>query len=128
MPGLGGVSAHGRPALAAALPGLVGDRGVLDLRSTDYRGMWRPGPALRDQVVAVRVLAERGAGARRTTAAVSYHAKHVKGLLVRHLLTGRRRHTDPMAAIADAAAALELRVVVISDGSHRSVDLVGRYP
>jgi cytoplasmic iron level regulating protein YaaA (DUF328/UPF0246 family) len=125
VPGLGGVSAHWRPALADSLPRLVGDRPVLDLRSTDYRGMWRPGPELRDQVVAVRVLAERGTGSRRTTAAVSYHAKYVKGRLVRHLLTARRRPTDPMTAIADAAAALELRVAVTS---HGSVDLVGRYP
>ncbi len=128
VPGLGGVSAHWRPALAVAVPVLVGDQPVLDLRSTDYRAMWRPGPQLRDQVVAVRVLAERGSGSRRTTAAVSYHAKHVKGLVARHLLTGRRRHTDPMAAIADAAAALDLRVVPTSRASHRSVDLVGRYP
>ena len=128
VPGLGGVGAHWRSPLAAALPLLVGDQPVLDLRSTDYRALWRPGPELCDQVVTVRVLAERGTGSRRTTAAVSYHAKHVKGLLVRHLVTARRRHTDPMAAIADAASALELRVVVTSQRSHQSVDLVGRYP
>ena len=48
------------------MPGLVGDQPVLDLRSTDYRALWRPAAALRDQVVAVRVLAERpGPGQRR---------------------------------------------------------------
>ena len=43
VPGLGGVAAHWRAPLAAALPELVGDQSVLDLRSTDYRGVWRPG-------------------------------------------------------------------------------------
>ena len=125
VPGLGGVSAHWRPSLRAAMPALVGDRPVLDLRSTDYRGMWKPGPELRYQVVAVRVLAEQGTGSSRTTAPVSYHAKYVKGLVVRHLVTGRRRHTDPMAALAAAAAALDLRVEMVR-GPDRSVDLVGR--
>jgi uncharacterized protein len=128
VPGLGGVSAHWRAALAAAMPGLVGDRAVLDLRSTDYLGMWRPGPELRDRVVAVRVLAERRAGGRRTTSSVSFHAKQVKGQVVRHLVSGRRRHTDPMEALADAAAALRLRVEVALSGPFRGVDLVGRYP
>ena len=87
VPGLGGVSAHWRPALAAAMPALVGSEPVLDLRSTDYRGMWRPGPDLRDQVVTVRVLAERGTGRGRRTGVVSFHAKHVKGQVVRHLVS-----------------------------------------
>ena len=125
VPGFGGVSAHWRPSLRTAMPALVGDQPVLDLRSTDYRGMWKPGPELRDQVVTVRVLAEQGTGASRKTAPVSYHAKYVKGLVVRHLVAGRRRHTDPMAALADAAAALDLRVDVVR-GPDRMVDLVGR--
>ena len=44
VPGFGGVSAHWRPSLRTAMPALVGDQPVLDLRSTDYRGMWKPGP------------------------------------------------------------------------------------
>jgi cytoplasmic iron level regulating protein YaaA (DUF328/UPF0246 family) len=127
IPGLGVVSAHWRPALRTAMPALVGDSPVLDLRSTDYRDMWKPGPELREQVVAVRVLAEQGTGAGRRTMPVSYHAKYVKGLVVRHLVGGRRRHTDPMAALADAAAALDLRVEV-TGGPDRTVDLVGRVP
>ncbi len=82
VPGLGGVTAHWRAPLAAAMPTEVGDHPVLDLRSTDYRGMWRPTGELADQVLAVRVLAERATGARRTTSVVSFHAKTVKGLVV----------------------------------------------
>jgi uncharacterized protein len=124
VPGHGGVTAHWRRPLAAAMPGLVGDQPVLDLRSTDYRGMWRPGPGLRDRVVAVRVLAERPTGA---VGPVSYHAKWVKGLVVGHLVRSRRSYADPMAALADAAAALGLRLVDTSTATERAVDLVGRY-
>jgi cytoplasmic iron level regulating protein YaaA (DUF328/UPF0246 family) len=124
--GIGSVTTHWRAPLAEALPGLVGDEPVLDLRSGDYRAMWRPVGGLRDQVVAVRVLAERGTGAHRTVGPVSHHAKTVKGLVVRHLVSGRCRHRDPMAALADAADALDLRVVDTSSGPVRSVDLVGR--
>ena len=79
VPGLGGVTAHWRLPLAAAMPAVVGDHAVLDLRSTDYNGMWRPTGELAERVVAVRVLAQRGTGARRTTSVVSFHAKTVKG-------------------------------------------------
>jgi cytoplasmic iron level regulating protein YaaA (DUF328/UPF0246 family) len=124
VPGHGRVTAHWRRPLAVAMPRLVGDQPVLDLRSTDYRGMWRPSPGLRDQVVAVRVLAERPTGA---VAPVSYHAKWVKGLVVGHLVRSRRTYPDPMTALADAADALELRLVDTSTATDRSVDLVGRY-
>jgi hypothetical protein len=91
--------------------------------------MWRPAGALAERVVAVRVLAERGAGVRRTTSVVSFQAKTVKGLVVRHLVTSRRRHIDPLAALCDAADALDLRVELPPPGlSPRVVDLIGRYP
>ena len=131
VPGLGGVAAHWRRPLADVLPGLVGDRTVLDLRSSDYLGMWRPDADLRDRVLVVRVLAERVSGSSRTTSAVSYHAKWVKGLVTRHLVRSRRQWKDPWSALADAAGALDLRVVDTSTGGPRggwSADLVGRYP
>lgn len=124
VPGFGGVAAHWRRPLAAAVPRLVGDEGVLDLRSSDYRGMWRPGPALRDQVLAVRVLAQRPGG---QVGPVSYHAKWVKGLVLRHLVTSGEVYVDPLAALADAADALGLRLVDTSTAAERSADLVGRY-
>jgi len=127
VPGLGGVSAHWRAALAAALPLLVGDLPVLDLRSGDYVSMWRPAVPLRDQVVSVRVLAERGTGARRSVGPVSFHAKSVKGLVVRHLVTGRRVHRDPMTALSEVAGALGLRLTDTSSASGRSVDLIGPF-
>lgn len=122
LPGVGPLTAFWRDHLAAAMPELVGDDPVLDLRSTDYRAMWHPAGAVREQVVAVRVLAQRPDG---RVAPVSYHAKSVKGRLVRHLLAGRRRHRDPMAALSDAAGALGLQVRDTSTRAVRSADLVG---
>ena len=127
VPEFGGVSAHWRGPLAAVLPLLVGDLPVLDLRSSDYRSMWRPAAGLREQVVSVRVLAARGTGARRTVGPVSFHAKSVKGQVVRHLVTGRRTHRDPMAALSAAAVSLGLRLVDTSSPTARSVDLIGPF-
>ena len=131
VPGLGLVAAHWRAPLAAALPALVGASPVLDLRSTDYAAMWRPAGPLRAQVVAVRVLAERGSGRTRTVGAVSYHAKWVKGLLARHLLSSRRRPrtaAELVAAVRAAAGALDLRVAETGRWDAPALDLVGRYP
>lgn len=120
--GLGLVVAHWREPLAAVLPALVGGAAVLDLRSTDYTAMWRPAGPVRAQVLAVRVLAERGSGVARRVGPVSYHAKWVKGRLARHLLSSRRRPRT----VRDLAAA-----VAAEDRGTRvapALDLVGRYP
>ena len=122
VPGLGRVAAHWREPLRAVLPALLADEPVVDLRSTDYRALWRPDRALAGQVVEVRVLADRGRG---DPAPVSHHAKSVKGLLARALVVSRRRQTDAADAVTAAAAELRLRVVDTSTRTRRSVDLVG---
>jgi uncharacterized protein len=126
VPGLGRVAAHWRAPLAALMPSLVAEHPVLDLRSTDYLAMWRPGPALRGRVLQVRVLADPGTG--RAPSGVSYHAKWVKGLLVRHLALLRRWPADPWTAVTGAAVALDLTVLDSSTADVCRVDLVGRYP
>ena len=82
---------------------------------------------MREQVLAVRVLAEKGSGARRTVGPVSFHAKTVKGLVARHLVAGRTRYRDPMTAVTAVADALDLRVGDTSTRAGRSVDVIGRY-
>jgi hypothetical protein len=126
VPGFGGVAAHWRGPVAALMPSLVGEQAVIDLRSTDYLAIWRPGPALRGRVLQVRVLADPGTG--RAPSAVSYHAKWVKGLLVRHLAMLRAWPVDPWAAVTGAATALGLTVLDSSTPEVCRVDLVGRYP
>ncbi len=128
VPGFGTVAAHWRPHLARALPLLVGEEGVLDLRSTDYLALWRPSPPVADQVLTVRVLAEGAAGGRRT--AVSFYAKHVKGQVVRHVVSARQDASEPETAVREAAAALDLRVewAAARVGGGRALDLIGRYP
>ena len=131
VPGLGPVAAHWRAPLADVLPGLVGASPVLDLRSTDYAAIWRPTGPVRTQMLAVRVLAERGSGRDRTVGPVSYHAKWVKGRLARHLLSSRRRPRtvrDLVAAVEAAAAELDLRVEDRGTPAAPTLDLVGRYP
>lgn len=128
VPGLGGVTKHWRGPLASALPELVGNAPVLDLRSGDYLGLWRPGPDLRRQVLTVRVLAAREAGGRRLVAPVSYHAKLVKGQVARHVLMSRRTFVQATSAVEDAASALGLDVVDTARSGAPSVDVIGTYP
>ena len=126
VPGLGVVATHWRAPLAAAMPALVGDQPVVDLRSTDYLAMWRPGPQLTDQVLQVRVLADPGDG--RAPAPVSYHAKWVKGLVARGLASLPGPPGEPRSALAAVAEALHLRVLDSATPTVQRVDLVGRYP
>ena len=134
VPGLGGVTAHWRGPLAEEMADTVGDHAILDLRSTDYRGMWTPRDA--ERVVTVRVVAER-APARRGAAGVrsqvSFQAKTVKGLVLRHLVSASTRQEDPMMALARAADAMDMwlepdQMRASRPGAPRSVDVVGRYP
>lgn len=121
VPGIGNLTSYWREPLAVTMPALLGDEPVLDLRSTDYRALWRPRGACRDQVVAVRVLSRRPDG---RVGAVSHHAKTVKGLVVRHLVTSRRSQRDAMVALQSAAGALGATVVDTSTRTSRSADLV----
>jgi cytoplasmic iron level regulating protein YaaA (DUF328/UPF0246 family) len=84
LPELGVMASYWRPVLDRVLPGLLGEGLVIDLRSSDYAAMWRPGPALRDRVVVVRVLSRRPGQA---PAIISYPSKLGKGRLARALLS-----------------------------------------
>jgi hypothetical protein len=95
LDGFGGLAAHWRPALAAALP----DSGlVVDLRSGAYAAAWRPRAA---KVVGVRGLVERGG--RRTV--VSHMVKATRGEVARLLLEAPRAPRSPEGVAAIVAAA-----------------------
>ena len=97
LPGLGGVAAHWRSSLGPALEELVGDRLVVDLRSSMYAAFWRPPASLARRVTTVRVLHEV-AGKRQV---VSHFNKATKGRIVRELLeSGAKPRTPDMLAEA----------------------------
>lgn len=99
LPGIGVAGSTWRPVLAAAMPALLGDGLVVDLRSTDYAAMWRP-PRERD-VVTVRVLSPLPRGG---LGVVSFPSKHGKGVLARALLAAAAHGARP-ETIDDVAAA-----------------------
>lgn len=122
LPWIGGIAAYWRDHLWQVVPALLGDEPVVDLRSTDYRSLWRVPRSMRDQVVTVRVLARRADG---RVAPVSHHAKTVKGRLVRALVTDRHRPaSDALVALDRACAALGIDLVDTSTATARSVDVV----
>ena len=83
LPGVGGAGSSWRPILSTALPDLLGEELVVDLRSIDYAAMWRPTGELAERLVTVRVLSPRPDG---TTAVISHFSKHGKGRLAHALL------------------------------------------
>lgn len=95
LPGAGAVTAVWRQALGAALPALVEDRLVVDLRSTAYTGMWRARTQDRGRVVSVRVVQERVVRGEVRYMVVSHFNKATKGRIVRALLLAGARPKTP---------------------------------
>ncbi|MGA3564339.1 peroxide stress protein YaaA [Melissospora conviva] len=86
LPGLGGLTAYWRKALAAELARVAGDEPVLDLRSAAYGATWRPTGEVAGRTASVRVLHERMVDGTATRSVVSHFNKATKGRLVRDLL------------------------------------------
>lgn len=110
IPGIGGLGAFWRSELACLDARVAGEL-VVDLRSAEFVPLWRP-PAAADWV-SVRVEQE-AAGVRRV---VSHHAKYLRGVLVRHLLTSRGARPN------DAAALLRSARTLARSGRIRTADL-----
>jgi len=117
LPGLGGVAAHWRAALGPALEEHLGDRLLVDLRSTTYAAFWRPPAALARHVATVRVLHETN-GKRQV---VSHFNKATKGRLVRTLLESGANPRSP-GRLAEALRDLDW-VVEVVDGPRGVVQL-----
>lgn len=83
VPGLGLLTPVWRAALRESMPAVLGTTYAVDLRSTDYAGMWTATGPVRHQVLAVRVLSRRPSGPPRV---ISHFSKHGKGVLARALL------------------------------------------
>lgn len=102
LPGIGVAATFWRPALDVALPGLLGRSGlIVDLRSSDYAAMWRPGDDLARRVVNVRVLSPLPSG---SLGVVSYPSKYAKGALAA-ALARRIASGQGVVDVDDVAAA-----------------------
>jgi hypothetical protein len=95
------VSAAWRKALRAPLAAQVGDRLVVDLRSSAYASLWMPGA----NAVTVRVLHERESGGVVRRSVVSHFNKATKGRLTRALLESGQQPGKP-EEFADLVRAL----------------------
>jgi cytoplasmic iron level regulating protein YaaA (DUF328/UPF0246 family) len=111
LPGPGGVAAHWRDSLGPAIEGLLGDRLLVDLRSSMYAAFWRPPATLARRVATVRVLHEL-AGKRQV---VSHFNKATKGRIVRDLLEAGAAPRSP-GGLAEAMRDLGWAVEVDEPG------------
>jgi uncharacterized protein len=97
LPGIGGLAAFWRPALAAALPDKEGAL-VVDMRSGAYAAAWKP---RHSTLLAVRAFSETR-GKRKP---VSHMAKAVRGEVARVLLEAKAAPRTPEAAAQLVTAA-----------------------
>ncbi|WP_164983897.1 YaaA family protein [Cellulomonas endophytica] len=105
LPGLGALGPWWRPRLSPVLDAAALDPGagaglVVDARSAAYLAAWHPPAAA--TWVAVRVEQDVDG----TRSVVSHHAKHARGVLVRHLLVRRGRAPQDADELAHAATGL----------------------
>lgn len=97
LPALGTIAGVWRAPLATRIPGWVGRKVVLDLRSGAYAAAWRPAGDVASRTVTVQVT--------HNGKVVSHHNKATKGLLARALLSANAGPKTP-AALAEACAAV----------------------
>ena len=118
LPGVGSVTAAWKAALDAPLSGLIGERLVVDLRSSSYTGLWRArGDRLgAARTVTVRVLHEREVNGVLKRTVVSHFNKATKGRIVRALLLGGGEPKTP-DEFADALRGLGYTVESAGPGA-----------
>lgn len=109
-------AAYWRPYLGGVLPELVDGEFLVDLRSQDYKSMWRPsGPR-----AIVRVLHERTENGQVTRSVVSHFNKATKGRLAADLLASGDVPTS-VVELLDALRSLKYRAE--QSGPHQ-VDVI----
>lgn len=116
LPGVGGLAAHWRRALARPMRAVVADDLVLDLRSMGYASMWVPTGAVIGRTATVRALHERLVDGVTRRSVVSHFNKATKGRIVRDLATAG---ADPRTPDELAAALRDLKYRVEQEPAGR---------
>ena len=98
--GIGGLGGYWRPHLTAAIEQRAAGELIVDVRSSEFTPLWKP-PA--DACwVSVRIVQDVD-GTRRV---VSPFAKHLRGVLIHHLLTRRGNEPTDLRSLVRAAQGL----------------------
>jgi cytoplasmic iron level regulating protein YaaA (DUF328/UPF0246 family) len=119
LPPLGGLAAHWRKPMAAAMPELAGDGLVLDLRSSAYGALWKPTGEVASRTATVRVLHERVVNGVTKRSVVSHFNKATKGRLLRQLLESGAEPASP-AELVDALRDAKFTVEAAAPTAGRS--------
>lgn len=82
LPGIGKLAGVWQGPLDEVLPTAAGRGLIVDMRSSTYVAAWRPSGPLAERTVAVHVVREENG----TRSVVSHMAKHMRGVIARHLL------------------------------------------
>lgn len=118
LPPLGGLGAHWRKPMAAAMPELAGDGLVLDLRSSAYAALWKPTGEVASRTATVRVLHERTVNGVTKRSVVSHFNKATKGRLLRQLLESGAEPGTP-AELVDALRDAKFTVEAVAPTAGR---------
>jgi cytoplasmic iron level regulating protein YaaA (DUF328/UPF0246 family) len=95
LPALGALGAYWRTPMAEVMPEAVGDRLVLDLRSSAYATAWRPKGEVAGRTATVRVLHSQIVNGVEKRSVVSHFNKATKGRLVLDLLVAGAEPKGP---------------------------------
>ncbi|MET9783022.1 peroxide stress protein YaaA [Nocardiopsis alba] len=128
LPSLGGLGAYWRKALTGPLNELVGDRLVVDCRSSSYIAAYRPAGEVAERSVAVRVLREKEVDGELRRSVVSHMAKATRGDIARVLVregVEARTPEELVAALRDLGHTVELQETG-GPGKARTMDVVVR--
>ena len=119
LPQVGRITSFWRESLAKAMPTIVADDLVVDMRSSPYNGMWSPTPDQLKSFVTVKVWQESPSGQR---TAVSHHNKASKGALARELATVNEQPKNA-AELLDLVSAAGWRAELTESGKSTQLDL-----
>ncbi len=122
LPGIGKLASAWQEPLGRVLPDAAGRGLIVDMRSSTYVAAWRPTGELAERTVAVHVVRDE-AGKR---SVVSHMAKHMRGVIARHLLETGLDPRTPEALAGALAESYEVELDEARPGRPRRLEVVER--